>query len=78
MFGALGDLAGLLKNARQMQDKFKAMQEEMARRTFEADAGGGAVTVMVNGRGEVMAVKFQPEAVNPQDVESLEEFDRSF
>lgn len=73
MFGALGDIAGLLKNARQMQEKFKTIQEDLARRTYEADAGAGAVRVTVSGRGEVIAVKISPEIVNPQDTETLEE-----
>lgn len=73
MFGALGDLAGLLKNARQMQEKFKTMQEELARRTYEADSGAGAVRVTINGRNEVVAVKLTPDVVNAQDIETLEE-----
>jgi len=77
MFGALGDIAGLLKQARQMQEKMKSLQEELARRTFEADAGAGAVTVRVNGRNEVLSVKLQASAVSPQDTESLEELIKS-
>lgn len=77
MFGGLGDLMGLVKQAKSMQEKMKTMQEELARRTHEADAGAGAVTVRVNGKSEVLSVRIQPDAVKPDDVETLEEFVKS-
>jgi len=74
MFGKLGDMAGLMKMAMDMKNKSKQIQEEMARKTFQASAGGGAVTVTLSGRNELLAVKISPDAVNPNDIESLEEF----
>ena len=49
------------------------MQEEMAAKTIEGTAGGGAVTVTVNGKPEVVAVKIDPEVVDPDDVEMLQD-----
>ena len=77
MFGKMGDLMNLVKNASQIQERMKAMQEELQRRTHEADAGGGAVTVRVNGRGEVLAVQIRMESVPSGDAELLEEFVKS-
>ncbi|MEE8171057.1 MAG: YbaB/EbfC family nucleoid-associated protein [Phycisphaerae bacterium] len=73
MLGALGDIGGLFKQAKEMQQKVKTLQEELAKQTFDADAGAGAVAIRVNGRGDVLSVSIRPDAVNPQDVESLEE-----
>jgi hypothetical protein len=74
MFGKLGDIAGLMKQAKQMQDRVKQLQEEAAKRTYEAEAGGGAVRVTVNGKADLIAIKIQPDAVSADDIESLEEF----
>ena len=56
----LGNLAGLLGNAKEMRAKLEAMQAELARKRVEADAGAGAVRVTVNGRFEVVAVRLDP------------------
>lgn len=74
MFGGLGDLMGLVKQAKSMQERMKTLQEELARKVYEADAGAGAVTARVSGKGDVLSIKIQPDAVKPGDVESLEEF----
>jgi len=58
---------------RQMQAKLMKMQEELANETVEASAGGGAVTVVMNGHQEVKSIKISPEAVDPEDVETLED-----
>jgi DNA-binding YbaB/EbfC family protein len=49
------------------------MQEEMAERTVEASVGGGMVTVVANGRSEIISVKIEPQAVDPDDIEMLED-----
>lgn len=49
------------------------MQEELEAREFEAAAGGGMVTVKVNGRKELLSVEIKPEAVDPDDVEMLQD-----
>lgn len=72
-----GGIGNLMKQARQMQDKMARLQEEMAGRTVEASAGGGMVRVVANGAGEVMSVKIDPQAVDPDDVEMLEDLVRA-
>lgn len=72
-----GGIGNLMKQARQMQDKTARLQKEMAGRTVEASAGGGMVRVVANGAGEVMSVKIDPQAVDPDDVEMLEDLVRA-
>jgi DNA-binding YbaB/EbfC family protein len=66
-------MGNLMKQAQQMQQKMLKMQEEMAQRTVEASVGGGMVTVTANGKAEILAVKIEPQAVDPDDVEMLED-----
>jgi DNA-binding YbaB/EbfC family protein len=56
-----------------MQDRLAKIQEEMGNKTVEASSGGGMVTVTANGRQEVLSVKIEPEVVNPDDVEMLQD-----
>jgi DNA-binding YbaB/EbfC family protein len=66
-------MGNLMKQAQQMQQKMLKLQEDMAQRTVEASVGGGMVTVMVNGKNEVLRVKIEPQVVDPDDVEMLED-----
>jgi DNA-binding YbaB/EbfC family protein len=66
-------MGNLMKQAQQMQQKMLKMQEEMANKTVEASVGGGMVTVTANGRAEVLSVKIDPQTVDPDDVEMLED-----
>jgi DNA-binding YbaB/EbfC family protein len=66
-------MGGIMKQAQQMQKKMLQMQEELAHRTVEATVGGGMVTVTVNGKNEVLQVKIEPQVVDPDDVEMLED-----
>ena len=68
-----GGMGNLMKQAQQMQQKMMKMQEEMANQIVEASVGGGMVTVKANGKGEIMGVKIDPQAVDPDDVEMLED-----
>ncbi len=68
-----GGMQQLMKQANQMQNKMKKIQEELALKEFEGTAGGGAVKVMVNGKNEVKGVTIQPDAVSPDDVEMLQD-----
>jgi DNA-binding YbaB/EbfC family protein len=77
MFGSLGDLAGLMKQAKQMQSKMKEMQETFANARFEADSGAGAVTATVTGKMELVGLKISPSAVTADDVELLEDLVKS-
>lgn len=63
----------LMKMQRQLQEKMAKMQEDLANKTVEASSGGGMVTVVANGQQEIVEVKIKPEAVDPEDVEMLED-----
>lgn len=67
------NMGNLMKQAQKMQQEMAKVQEELADETVEASAGGGTVTVTVTGALEVRAVKINPEAVDPEDVEMLED-----
>ncbi len=71
MLGGLGNLAGLLKQARQMKEQMDQVQADLERRSFEATAGAGLVTATVNGKSELTDIKIDPRAV--QDIEMLED-----
>jgi DNA-binding YbaB/EbfC family protein len=76
MFDALkniGNLPGLMAKAREMQEKMKAVQEELGRKTVVADAGGGMVEATVNGRLELTKLRIDKSRVNMNDVEMLED-----
>lgn len=63
----------MMARMQQMQAKLARAQEELAKATVEATAGGGAVKVVVNGEMKVQSVKIDPEVVDPSDVEMLED-----
>jgi len=67
------NIAKMMKQAQQMQKKMGQMQEELAEKDFEASVGGGKVTVIANGAGEVSSIKIDPSVVDPDDVEMLED-----
>ena len=62
-----------MKMIKQMQNRLMKIQEELGTETVEATAGGGMVTVVMNGHQEVQSIKIKPEVVDPQDVEALED-----
>ena len=68
-----GNMQQLARQAQKLQQQMTKMQEELEAREFEAAAGGGMVTVKVNGRKELLSVEIKPEAVDPDDVEMLED-----
>lgn len=71
MFGKLGDIAGLLKSAKEMQSRMAEMQEQLAAKRFEAEAGGGMVRAIVDGKGTLVDIRIDPQAAS--DVELLED-----
>jgi nucleoid-associated protein EbfC len=73
MKGMMGGMAGLMKQANQMQMKMKKLQEELATREFTGTSGGGAVTVKVNGDNKVLAMTINPEVVKSGDAEMLQD-----
>jgi len=62
-----------MRQAQELQAKLAKAQAELAEATIEASSGGGAVKVTVNGQQQVLSVKISPEAIEPDDVEMLED-----
>jgi len=67
------NMGQLLKQAQQFQTKMAALQEELNERTVEASAGGGMVTAVANGKQEVLSITIDPEVIDPDDVEMLQD-----
>jgi len=65
--------AAMMKQAQKMQQEMLRMQAEQEAKTFTAASGGGMVTAVVNGNREVTKIEIKPEAVDPDDVEMLED-----
>ena len=65
--------AAMMKQAQKMQQEMLRMQEEMENKTYSATSGGGMVTAEVNGKHEVVSLTVKPEAVDPDDVEMLQD-----
>ena len=63
----------IMKEAQKLQAQMAALQEEVAKRKVEATAGGGMVTVEANGKQELTAVKIDPEVINKDDAQMLED-----
>ena len=61
----------MLQQAQKMQEEMAALQEELEGREYEVSAGGGAVTVKINGQKQILALDIQPEIVDPDDIETL-------
>ena len=71
--GGLGNRQGMLQKVQKMQAQMQQAQEELQARTFTATAGGGAVKVVVTGKKEVHSLVLDPQAVDPEDVEMLQD-----
>ena len=63
----------MMKQAQKMQQDLLKMQEEMQTKEYEATAGGGVITAVVNGQKELLRIAIDPEAVDPDDVEMLQD-----
>ena len=68
-----GGSAGMMRQQQQMQQKLAKMQQEMEEKQYEATAGGGAVQATVSGKKQLTALAIQPDAVDPADVEMLQD-----
>lgn len=66
-------LSDIMRQAQMIQEKMAKVQEEAGARTVESSSGGGMVSVIANGRGEILSIKVEPEVVNPQDIEMLQD-----
>ncbi len=73
MFGNPGNMANMMKKVQKLQADMAKLQEELKTRTLESTAGGGAIKVVVNGEKQVVSVKIDPAAVDPEDIEILED-----
>jgi nucleoid-associated protein EbfC len=67
------DMNKLMQQVGQMQEQMKQAQDELAKETVEATAGGGMITVVANGSGEIKEIKIDPKAIDPNDPEMLED-----
>lgn len=67
------NLQGLMRQAQKMQEKMAETQDELKKRTVEASVGGGMVTVVVSGSQELLKITINKEAVDPEDVETLQD-----
>lgn len=67
------NMNSMLKQAQKMQEEMERVQAECEVKTVEAQAGGGAVSVVVTGKKELQSITIKPEAVDPEDVETLQD-----
>ncbi|GHU81997.1 nucleoid-associated protein [Bacteroidia bacterium] len=73
MGGGMGGMQQLMKQAQKMQEDMQRVQEQAEQNTVEATAGGGMVTVVATGNKRLQSIRIQPEAVDPDDIEMLED-----
>lgn len=72
-FPGMGNMNNMIKQAQKMQKDMMKIQEELEQRQIETSAGGGAVTVVVTGKKELVSINIKPEVVDPDDVEMLQD-----
>ncbi len=66
-------LGDIMREAQRLQSEMQKMQEEAKKKTVEATAGGGMVTAVANGAGQLISIKIEKDVVNPEDVEMLQD-----
>lgn len=71
--GNMGNMSGMMKKVQKLQGQMKKMQEELKQKTIETSAGGGAVKIVMNGEKQVQSLTIDPAAVDPEDVEMLQD-----
>ena len=71
MGGGPQNMQSMIRQAQKMQEEMAAKQEELDAREYEIKAGGGVVTVKINGKKEVLSIDLDPEIVDPDDTETL-------
>jgi DNA-binding YbaB/EbfC family protein len=67
------NMQNMMKQAQQMQARMQQMQDELEQKEVEASAGGGVVKVVATGKKEIKSIEISPEAVDPDDVEMLQD-----
>ena len=73
MGGGPTNMQGMLKQAQKMQEDMAALQEDLDSREYDIKAGGGVVTVKINGKLEIKNIELDPDIVDPDDVETLQD-----
>ena len=73
MGGGPTNMQGMLKQAQKMQEDMAALQEDLDAREYDIKAGGGVVTVKINGKLEIKNIELDPDIVDPDDVETLQD-----
>lgn len=73
MGGGMGNMQQMMKQAQKMQENIGRVQAEVEEREVSASSGGGVVTAVVNGKKQLLSITIQPEAVDPDDVEMLQD-----
>ncbi len=71
MGGGPQNMNAMIKQAQKMQEDMAALQEELDAREYDISAGGGVVSVKINGKKEILSIDIQPEIVDPDDIETL-------
>jgi nucleoid-associated protein EbfC len=72
-FGKMGDLGGIMKQAQKMLEDTRKVEESLAEERIETTSGGGMVKAVVTGKGEIVEIKIDPQVVDPEDIEMLED-----
>lgn len=73
MGGGPSDMNSLMRQAQKMQEDMAAKQAELEEREYEISAGGGVVNVKINGKKEILGINIEPEIIDPDDKETLED-----
>ena len=67
------NMNNIMKQAKKIQERITKIQEEMEKKTVEATSGGGMVSVVINGKNELLSLKIEKEVVNPEDIDMLQD-----
>lgn len=73
MGGGAQNMNNMIKQAQKMQEQITTLQEDIEKREFSTSVGGGVVEIVQNGKKEVLSLKINPEVVNPEDIEMLQD-----
>ncbi|SCY62474.1 YbaB/EbfC family nucleoid-associated protein [Alkaliphilus peptidifermentans] len=71
--GGMPNMNNMMKQVQKMQKQMEELQEDLNQRELETSAGGGAVTVRINGKKEILAINIKPEVIDPDDAEMLQD-----
>ncbi len=71
MGGGPSNMQGMIRQAQKMQEEMTTLQEDLDSREYSVSAGGGVVTVKINGKLEIQSIDIKPEIVDPDDIETL-------